>query len=170
MRIIISDTTALIDLRKAALLEALLRLPYEVQVPDLLYEDELLSIPGTEKRALRRIGLKVVGLSGERIDRAIQLERAHPALRLYDCVSVALAEGTPGCILLSGDGGLKTLAERQSIEVHGVLWAFDEIHRHAAASVTILCAALTIWEEDATVWLPGPELRARHRRLGRGGR
>ena len=36
MRIIISDTNALIDLRKVALLEALLRLPYEVQVPDLL--------------------------------------------------------------------------------------------------------------------------------------
>lgn len=168
MRIIISDTNALIDLRKAALLEALLRLPYEVQVPDLLYEDELLSLSANEKRALRRVGLKVVGLSGERIDRAIQLERAHPALRLYDCVAVALAEGTPRCILLSGDGGLRTLAERQSIEVHGVLWAFDEIHRHGAASVTILRSALTVWQEDATVWLPRAELSTRHRRLGRG--
>jgi hypothetical protein len=54
VRIIISDTNALIDLRKAALLEALLRLPFEVHVPDLLYEDELLSIPIPEKQALRR--------------------------------------------------------------------------------------------------------------------
>ena len=36
MRIIISDTNALIDLRNATLLEALLRLPYEVQVPNTL--------------------------------------------------------------------------------------------------------------------------------------
>lgn len=66
-RIIISDTSTLIDLRKAALLEALLRLPYEIQVPDLLYEDELLSIPVGEKRMLRRQGLR-----GDRAER-----RAH---------------------------------------------------------------------------------------------
>lgn len=167
MRIIISDTNALIDLRKAALLEALLRLPYEVHVPDLLYEDELLSLPASEKRALRRAGLKVVGLSAERIDRALQLERAHPALRLYDCTAVALAEGTPDCILLSGDGALRTVAARQSIEVHGVLWAFDEIVRCNAVSAAVLRSALTAWEVDTTVWLPANELHTRQRRLGR---
>jgi hypothetical protein len=66
-RIIISDTSTLIDLRKAALLEALLRLPYKIQVPDLPYEDELLSIPVGEKPMLRRQGLR-----GDRAER-----RAH---------------------------------------------------------------------------------------------
>ena len=41
MRIIVSDTSALIDLRKGALIEALLHLPHEVQIRDLLLEDEL---------------------------------------------------------------------------------------------------------------------------------
>ena len=98
MRIIISDTSALIDLRKAVLLEALLRLPYEVQVPDLLYEDELLSIPTIEKRALRRQGLRVIGLSGAMIDRAVALGRENPALRLYDCSAWALAASRPSKI------------------------------------------------------------------------
>ena len=87
MRIIISDTNALIELRKAALLKALLRLPFEVHVVDLLYEDELLSIPVTEKQALRRQGLRVVGLPGPMIDRALELVRTYPALRLYDCAA-----------------------------------------------------------------------------------
>lgn len=168
MRIIISDTSALIDLRKAVLLEALLRLPYEVQVPDLLYEDELLSIPTIEKRALRRQGLRVIGLSGALIDRAVALGRENPALRLYDCSAWALAEVTVDCILLTGDGRLRA-AVGSAIEVHGVLWAFDEIQRHRTASVAALRAALVVWSEDATVWLPEGEIRARQRRLsGRG--
>jgi hypothetical protein len=168
MRIIIGDTNALIDLRKAALLEALLWLPYEFQVPDLLYEDELLSIPVGEKRSLRRQGLRVVSLSGERMERTIELERAHPALRLYDCAAMALAQATPDCILLSGDSGLRAVATQHAIEVHGVLWAFDQIHRHETASAAILEAALGIWEADVTVWLPAAELHARRRWLGKG--
>ncbi|WP_191082730.1 PIN domain-containing protein [Roseococcus microcysteis] len=165
MRIIISDTSALIDLRKGALLEALLRLPYEIQVPDLLYEDELLSIPATEKRALVRQGLRVIGLSGALIDRAVALERENPALRLYDCSAWALAETTQDCILLTGDGRLRAAAGT-AIEVHGVLWAFDEVHRHRTADPVVLHAALFTWSEDATVWLPDSEIRARQRRLG----
>lgn len=164
MRIIISDTSALIDLRKASLLEALLRLPYEVHVPDLLYEDELLSISVHEKRMLRQQGLQVIGLSGAMIDRAVALERAKPVLRLYDCAAWALAEVTPGCILLTGDGRLRTAAGA-AIEVHGVLWAFDEVQRHRAATLAVLRAALATWSEDQAVWLPESELQARQRTL-----
>lgn len=143
MRVIIRDTNALIVLGKAALLEALRQLPYEVQVPDLLYEDEPLSK-----------GLRAVSQAGERVEQALRLERAHPALRLYDCATVALAQATPDCILLSGDSGLRTMATQHEIEVHDVLWAFDEIHRHGTAYLTILETAITMWENDVTVWLP----------------
>jgi hypothetical protein len=52
MRIIISDTSCLIHLRKAALLAAFLRLPFEVLIPNTLFEDELLRFTADEKRAL----------------------------------------------------------------------------------------------------------------------
>jgi hypothetical protein len=39
MRLIVSDTSCLIDLRKASLLEALIRLPYEIGIPDVLFEE-----------------------------------------------------------------------------------------------------------------------------------
>lgn len=41
MRLIVSDSSCLIDLRKASLLEAFLDLPYEVLIPDALFEEEL---------------------------------------------------------------------------------------------------------------------------------
>jgi hypothetical protein len=168
MRIIISDINALIDLRKAALLEALLRLPFEVHVPDLLYEDELLSIPVTEKQALCRQGLRVVGMPGSMIDRALALLRIYPALRLYDCAALALAEGSKDCILLTGDSRLKGFAEQQTIRVHGVLWVFDQIQQHATATMHGLQAALACWQDANTVWLPAAEIQTRLRRLSRG--
>ena len=42
MRIIVSDTSCMIDLRKAALLGAILALPYTLVMPDTLFEEEWL--------------------------------------------------------------------------------------------------------------------------------
>jgi hypothetical protein len=106
----------------------------------------------------------VIGLSGALIDRAVALERTHPELRLYDCSAWALAEGTPACILLTGDGRLRA-AVGPAIEVHGVLWAVDQVQLHRAASLAVLRAALVTWSEDQTVWLPAGKLQMRQRRL-----
>ena len=43
MRIVVSDSSCLIDLRKASLLDAFLKLPYELLIPNTLFEDELLN-------------------------------------------------------------------------------------------------------------------------------
>ena len=53
-RLVISDSSCLIDLRKASLLEAFLRLPYEVLIPDTLFEDELLRFSPAQKNSLIR--------------------------------------------------------------------------------------------------------------------
>lgn len=59
MRIIVSDSSCLIDLRKADLLEAFLKLPYELVVPDVLLEDELLRF-SAKQLARIRAGMTVV--------------------------------------------------------------------------------------------------------------
>ena len=41
MRILVSDTSALVDLERDSLLEATFRMPFEFTVPDLLYDREL---------------------------------------------------------------------------------------------------------------------------------
>ena len=57
MRLIVSDSSCLIDLRKASLLEAFLELPYEVLIPDLLFEEELVRFTPAQKDLLLREGL-----------------------------------------------------------------------------------------------------------------
>ena len=84
LRVIISDSSCLIDLRKTALLDAFVRLPYELLIPNTLFEDELLKFTVAQKRALIAGGLKVVDLPGESVLRARQVMKALPSLTIHD--------------------------------------------------------------------------------------
>lgn len=166
MRIIVSDSSCLIDLRKASLLHAFLRLPYEIVIPDTLFEEELLKFSAAEKATLLQGGLKIVELPAEGVRRAQGLERAYPALSIHDCFAFTLAERTPNSILLSGDGKLRSIAEQHDLEVHGVLWLIEEMHKEATAAEELLVAALELFDQSPAIFrLPRRELRALIKRL-----
>src|ERR1051325_2934861 len=107
MRIVVSDSSCIIDLRKVSLLDIFLKLPYEILIPDLLFEEELLKFTEAQKRALIKDGLKVIDMPGERVLRAQQVMRSNPRLSVHDGFAFALAESHPGCILLTGDSCLR---------------------------------------------------------------
>ena len=69
MRTIVFDSSCLIDMHKGRLLISMLNLPYNFQIPEVMFKDELLSIPPAKKNNLRKHGLKVVDLSEESIVR-----------------------------------------------------------------------------------------------------
>jgi predicted nucleic acid-binding protein len=158
MRIVVSDSSCLIDLRKVSLLAAFLKLPYEVLIPNTLFDDELLKFTAAEKRSLVRGGLKVVDVPGTGVLRAREIIRTTPRLSINDGFAFAVAESHEGCILVTGDGLLRTVATEQGIEVHGVLWIIDEIHRHGIEAPPTLAAALRLFAQDQTVRLPRREL------------
>lgn len=158
MRIIVSDSSCLIDLRKASLLGVFLSLPYEILIPNTLFEDELLSFTASEKRMLVQGGLQVVDLPGQQVLRAREVIASRPRLSVHDGFAYALAEMHTGSILLTGDGQLRALATTNKIEVHGVLWVVDEIHRGRLTTVKALHAALSVLVDDPAVRLPKREL------------
>jgi len=160
LRIVVSDASCLIDLRKTRLLEVFLRLPYEWLIPDTLFEEELLKFSPAQKRSLLRGGLKPVELPGEGVERARQIAKQFPHLSIHDGFAFALAESRPGCVLLTGDGPLRAFARRRKIEVHGVLWVVDELHAHKRSTAAVLHTALEALAKDPTVRLPPHELTA----------
>ena len=164
MRIVVSDSSCLIDLRKAFLLDALVRLPYELLIPNTLFEEELLKFTAAQKLALLRGGLQVIDLPGDRVTRAVEVSREVPRLSIHDGFAFALAEQHEGCVLLSGDGALRTYAAACAMEVRGVLWVIDELHRHEIVPVAALLDALALFAADATVRLPAREVAAYIRR------
>lgn len=166
MRIIVSDSSCLIDLRKASLLDAFLKLPYEVLIPNTLFEDELLKFTAAQKNSLIRGGLKVVDLPGERVERARNILREFPKLSIQDGFAFSLAEGHAGCILLTGDGPLRALASSRRLEVHGILWVVDQLYENEVSTAKVLRTALQTLAADAAVRLPRKELVAYIMRYG----
>ncbi len=128
MRIIVSDTSCMIDLMKAALLEDMLALPYTFIMPGPLFHDEWLSLGDDERVRLRALGLEVRHLPGESVIRAQTYfnRKRKLGLKLNDCFALVLAEDTEESILLTGDARLRELASNNGVEVHGVLWITDE--------------------------------------------
>lgn len=162
MRVIVSDSSCLIDLRKAVLLDAIGGLPYEVLIPDTLFEEELLKFTEAEKSLLLRVGLKKIKLPGEGVQQARTLMGCQPGLSIHDCFALTLAERTPGSILLAGDGRLRTVATEHNQDVRGVLWILDEMNAAATAAPARLLGALELFASDPSVFrLPARELQAR---------
>jgi predicted nucleic acid-binding protein len=160
MRIVVSDSSCLIDLRKVSLLDTFLSLPYEFLIPNTLFEEELLRFTSGQKKALIRGGLQVIDLPGERVLRAQEIVRKVPQLSVHDGFAFALAETHSGCILLTGDNELRIFATQQKMEVHGILWVIDELYRKRLTTVTALRIALRAFSTDPTVRLPRREMAA----------
>ena len=160
MRIVVSDSSCLIDLRKASLLDAFLHLPYEIVIPNTLFDDELLKFSAAQKRTLLRGGLKVLDLPSEGVLRAQHIAQTFPQISIHDSFAFALAEAHPGCILLTGDGALRALATNHQIEVHGMLWLIDELHTAELAEARVLHDALHLFANDPTARLPAHDLAA----------
>lgn len=167
MRIIISDTCCMIDLRKAKLLREALQLPYTFVMPDTLFEDEWLCLSDAEKKVLRENGLEVRELPGASVQRAQGYLNQHKRLHINDCFALALAEDIQDSILLTGDSRLRRIAEDKQMQVQGVLWITDQLEEHSVVPLMQLHGVLQLLHDDAAVFLPKEELMRRIRRLAK---
>ncbi len=167
MRILVSDTSVLIDLERGQLLEATFALTWEFAVPDLLYKRELRSHNGPE---LLRLGLRVESLDGDGVQIALDFQTRVPALSLADSFALALAK-INSWTLLAGDGELRKLAGIEAVEYHGVLWVFDQLLDQTAVAAVMLHRSLTTIANHPRCRLPVRDVRERleqYARLMRG--
>ena len=165
MRIIVSDSSCLIDMHLGGLLGPMFDLPYSFSIVDTLFEDELLSLSDDEKYMLLEKGLDVVELSGAQVQQAFSHKHSNPALTPNDCFTLVLSEILDDAILFTGDARLKRLAEQRGIETHGVLWALDQLSTETSCPHRLLRIAIERFIDDPLVFLPGSELNSRLRKL-----
>ena len=152
-----SDTSVLIDLDRGSLVEPAFRLPFEFTVPDLLYVRELKAHGGPD---LIRLGLRVEELDGDEVSIALGYLRRRRSLSLPDSFALALAK-TNAWTLLSGDRGLRELAEEEGVACHGVLWLLDRIFEHRVIDRSELYAGLDKIAAHPRCRLPRAEVRKR---------
>jgi predicted nucleic acid-binding protein len=155
--LLVSDTSVLIDLERGGLVEALFRLPFDVAVPDVMFEREIKTSGGPDLLAM---GLKVLALEPDGVALAQDYSSIERRLSLPDAMALALAK-VGGHVLLAGDASLRALAEREGVESHGVLWVLDQLEAEGVLANDELSASLTIISEHPRCRLPKEEIRKR---------
>jgi hypothetical protein len=157
MKVLVSDTSVLVDLERGALVDSCFRLPFEFAVPDLLYSRELEQYGGPD---LVKLGLRVEELTPPELAAVQGLRGAHPKLSLPDAYAYTLASARQWT-LLSGDGELRALALAQRVECFGVLWVCDQLFDGKVIEAATLVMGLEAIAAHPRCRLPRAEITAR---------
>ncbi|MDB5453608.1 MAG: hypothetical protein JWO33_2186 [Caulobacteraceae bacterium] len=123
MPLLVSDITVIVELERAALLERMFDLPYEIYVADLLFHRELSGAFGDR---LVRLGLRVAELDGREVSAATVLVRKNGHLSASDSFAVAIGKHRVWP-LVSGSAGLRQISAAEQVEAHETLWLVDEL-------------------------------------------
>jgi len=153
-----------IDLERASLLEEMFLLPYEFAVPDLLYDREL---AGPLGERLVRLGLRIEELTPVELRRATIINRQYRRLSVPDTFAFAIAESREWG-LLTGDGTLRELAVAEHLDMHGVLWMFDQLADGNHVGFERLHGGLSTLFAHPRCRLPATEVRRRLMRFAGG--
>ena len=122
MLLLISDANILIDMEDGSLIPVIFQLPYEIAVPDILFELEL-----RERHShLLQAGLKVKSLTAESVKKTEFLIQQYPRPSMMDHSALALAL-QERCSLLTGDKDLRVAAQKEGVEVHGTIWIIEKL-------------------------------------------
>ena len=157
MRVLVSDTSVLVDLERGNLLQAAFLLPLEFAVPDVLYHRELKDFGGQQ---LIDLGLRIEELPPEGVELAKNFRDRKPGLSVTDAFAAALAI-TQGWALLAGDGLLRQLAAEEAVECRGVLWLMDLMLEKAIVESHALLDGLSRIAAHPGCRLPKREIRVR---------
>jgi len=157
MRVLVSDTSVLVDLERGNLLLRAFALGGTFAVPDVLFERELRPYGGEK---LLELGLRVETLDGAGVELAQVYRRKQRALTVADSFALALSKKNDW-ILLSGDGALRKLAGEEQVECHGILWVLDRLEAEAAATCIELQDGLQRISQHPKCRLPKHEVENR---------
>lgn len=160
MDVLISDTSVVIDLERAELIERVFDLPYRFVVPEALYEREIKDYGGERLRAL---GLEIRVLTGDQVAEAQRLRALERRISIHDSYALSLAKAE-AAILLAGDKAMRQLAEAEEVRCHGVLWVFDRLEEHRVVGAAALHAGLSRVIAHPRCWLPRDMVDQRLRR------
>lgn len=156
MRVLVSDTSVLIDLDRGDLIERAFGLTFELAVPDVLYRRELQDFDG---QRLVDLGLRVEELEAEGVADAQAFRRRVPRLSVPDSLALALAQRRTWT-LLTGDGALRQLAVAEGVACHGVLWLLD-LMLEGGVDGECLCDGLATIAAHPRCRLPMRDVRLR---------
>ncbi|KKC31383.1 hypothetical protein WH91_19750, partial [Devosia psychrophila] len=104
--------------------------------------------------------LRIEALTPAEVGRATVVNREQARLSVPDTFAFAIAEARQWG-LLTGDGILRALAAAQILEMHGVLWLFDQLGDGNHVEFNRLHSGLTALSQHPRCRLPNGEVQVR---------
>ncbi|MGV0005675.1 MAG: type II toxin-antitoxin system VapC family toxin [Candidatus Porifericomitaceae bacterium WSBS_2022_MAG_OTU9] len=156
---LVADASALIDLNKASLLNAIFTSHFSVVVPESICA-EIMSLSAKQRKLISDKG-SIHILDSEMVLMATNVRNRHQTLSDNDASCIAIASSIDESILFTGDKQLRKVATIYNINVHGVLWAYDRIKNLGICAPKTLKAALQLWQDDRAVFLEAGEIDKR---------
>ena len=132
MTIVVSDTNIFIDLVKLDLLGDLFALPWDVRTTDFVISE--LTDPKQKAAVtafINRNKLTIGKLKADEVGEVVQRSNETGGKISIADFSVCFYAKKNGFVLLTGDRNLQKVATNESIEVHGILFLFDELVSHS---------------------------------------
>lgn len=128
MDIIVNDTNIFIDLQSIGLLGAMCELPFKIHTLDLVVAE----LTDPTQRAdvaeyISRQKIKVHSLSSAELVAAAVEHHSVPGNLSFQDVAVCQYARSGAYKLLTGDRQLRNYAEKQCVEVHGIIFLIDEM-------------------------------------------
>ena len=152
-KIIVVDTSIWIDLSKTGLIDLIFNLPYSLIVTDFVLRHE--KINNIEWVILEQKGLTFQELDSQEIANLYDLFQKHRNISLVDLAMFSVARKM-GAILLTGDNNLRVFAATE-LEVHGLLWALDEMVDQSILNPNLAISRLSYILELPNIRLPRNE-------------
>lgn len=128
MKLAVQDANIIIDLIKIDLWQLTLQLDLEIFTTDFVAGE----LGGSQIKIIQpcidegRFSVRV--FDADELGLIFELTERIPALSAADC-SVLHSATSDGAMVLTGDKRLRNEVKNNSVEVHGILWIFDELLR-----------------------------------------
>ena len=164
MKVLVSDSSILIEFSKRELLDKMFDLKFQFAVPDLLFHEELIDLGRYNRQDLLGLGLRVESLDPEAVEEAIAYQSKRPALSLVDSFALALAN-RQGWHLLTEDRIMRNVAQSEGIPHRDALWVIKSMFNAGILTTAQVVAALEAMQDEPRCPVPKPELTVRIRRL-----
>ena len=161
MKKIILDTSICIDLYNGKLCEAVLQLPYEFVLPDVIVA-ELKKPPGV---LLLKLGFTEEGISGEEIKNIFVLRNKYAEPSTNDLFALLLAK-RDACYLITGDNALRNAAKQEGVATHGIFFLLDSLVKNEILTKANAANALERIIAEGS-WLPKKECEERFKKWRR---
>lgn len=127
MIIVVCDANILIDLLQVDLLNAFLKLKWEIHAPPDVVDEVQEENSDQLVQAIRSGEILLPVFTLEELSKIQDFKARYLPLSIEDCSCLFMAQNR-SAILLTGERKLKSIAtSSHGIEVHGVLWIFERL-------------------------------------------